>query len=312
MVEKVRIVAERVLGEVGKVVYGLEREARVILASMIVGGHVLLEGIPGVAKTTMAKAFASSLDLSFSRIQFTPDLLPSDIIGTMIYDQKKGEFRLHKGPVFANIVLADEINRASPRTQSALLEAMQERQVTIEGESLRLPEPFLVIATQNPIEMEGTFPLPEAQLDRFLVKVNIGMPSRDTLRTILSNLRRIREWPVEKVAEAGDILAARDELWRVSVNDDVVDYIISLVEESHKEPGVRLGGSPRAAIALYELSRALAAMDGRDYVIPDDVKEAARYVFPHRIILQPEAQAEGLTAERVVDRLLARVPVPVP
>ncbi|MCE4625812.1 MAG: MoxR family ATPase [Desulfurococcales archaeon] len=311
-VENVRRLAQSVIGEVTKVVYGLERELKIILASMIVGGHVLLEGIPGVAKTTMAKAIASSLQLSFSRIQFTPDLLPSDIIGTMVFDQKSAEFRLRKGPIFANIILADEINRASPRTQSALLEAMQERQVTIEGNTLRLPEPFLVIATMNPIEMEGTFPLPEAQLDRFLVKVVIEMPGKETLSTVLDNLRRIYEWPVQKAATGEDILAAREAIWDVEVKPEVKDYIIDLVLTSHKMEGVRLGGSPRAAIALLQLSRALAAIDGRDYVIPDDVKEAARYVLPHRIILSPEAEAEGLNPHSIVEKLLQRVKVPVP
>ena len=311
-VERVKSLYERVSLEVGKVVYGLERELRVVLASMIVGGHVLLEGVPGVAKTTMAKALASSLSLSFRRIQFTPDLLPSDIMGTMVFDQKTGEFRLRKGPIFANIILADEINRASPRTQSALLEAMQERQVTIEGETLPLPRPFLVIATMNPIEMEGTFPLPEAQLDRFLVKVVIGMPPREVLALVLEGLRTIEEWPVRPVAGGDDILAAREEVWGVRVEPPVRDYILDLVYATHKLPGVQLGAGPRAAIALQQLSRALAAMDGRSYVIPDDVKEAARYVLPHRIILSPEAEAEGARPGDLVEKLLNTIKVPVP
>ena len=308
----VKELADRIVGEVGKVVYGLERETRVIVAALLVGGHVLLEGVPGVAKTTLAKALAGSLSLGFKRVQFTPDLLPSDIIGTLVYDQKTGEFRLRKGPVFTNILLADEINRASPRTQSALLEAMQERQVTIEGNTLRLPDPFFVIATQNPIEMEGTFPLPEAQLDRFLVKVVIGLPARDVLRRVLRELRSIERWPVRSVAGAGELAEAREAIWRVEVRDPVLDYILDLVEATHKHPAVRLGAGPRAAIALQQVSRALAAMDGRDYVIPDDVKEAARYVLPHRLILQPEAEAEGTTAEQVVGQLLEATPVPVP
>jgi MoxR-like ATPase len=310
--EAVRRLADQVLGEVGKVVYGLEEETRLILAAMLAGGHVLLEGVPGVAKTTLAKALASSTSLMFKRVQFTPDLLPSDIIGTMIYDQRSGEFRLRKGPVFTNILLADEINRASPRTQSALLEAMQERQVTIEGETLKLPEPFLVIATQNPIEMEGTFPLPEAQLDRFLVKVVIGLPGRDVLRRVLRGLRRIEEWPVKPVVSAGEILAAREAIWSVEVKDPVLDYILDLVEATHRHPDVRLGAGPRAAIALQQVARALAAMEGRDYTIPDDVKTAARYVLPHRLVLKPEAEVEGTTAEKVVEQILSEVAVPVP
>ena len=311
-IAKVRVLADRVLGEVSKVVYGLENEARVILASLVVGGHVLIEGVPGVAKTTLAKAIASSLNLSFKRIQFTPDLLPSDIIGTMIYDQETKQFRVRKGPIFANIVLADEINRASPRTQSALLEAMQERQVSIEGNTLRLPEPFMVIATQNPVELEGTFPLPEAQLDRFLVKVPIRRPSRNVLKKVLKSLRVIEQWPISPVAGARDILEAREAVWSVEVSEPVIDYIIDLVDATHEYPGVELGASPRAAISLQQLARALAAMAGRDYVIPDDVKAAARYVLPHRILLAPEAEAEGLTPETVVKNILEKTRVPVP
>ena len=304
--------AEKVLGQVGRVVYGLEEETRMVLAALVAGGHVLLEGVPGVAKTTLAKAVASSTRLGFRRVQFTPDLLPSDIIGTVVYDQRSGEFRLRKGPVFTNILLADEINRASPRTQSALLEAMQEKQVTIEGETLRLPEPFLVIATQNPVEMEGTFPLPEAQLDRFLVKVTIGLPPRRVLRRILRGVREIEKWPIQPVASAGDILAAREAVWSVEVRDPVLDYILDLVEATHRHPDVRLGASPRAAIALQQVSRTLAALEGRDYVIPDDVKKAARYVLPHRLVLRPEAEVEGRTGEQVVEEVLSETPVPVP
>ncbi|ALL00249.1 MoxR-like ATPase [Pyrodictium delaneyi] len=304
--------AERVTSEVSKVVYGLEEELRIILAALLAGGHVLLEGVPGVAKTTLAKALASSMKLEFKRIQFTPDLLPSDIIGTMVYDQRSGEFRLRRGPVFTNILLADEINRASPRTQSALLEAMQERQVTIEGQTLSLPEPFLVIATQNPIELEGTFPLPEAQIDRFLVKVVIPMPGREVLRRILRGLETIESWPVEPVASREDVVEARKAIWSVEVSDPVLDYIIDLVEETHRHPDVRLGAGPRAAIALQQVARALAAMEGRSYVIPDDVKTAARYVLVHRIILKPEAEAEGRRPEDVLDTILSKVPVPVP
>ena len=308
----VRELAERIMQEITKVVYGLEEEIKIVLASLIVGGHVLLEGVPGVAKTTLAKALADSLDLKFRRIQFTPDLLPSDIIGTMIYDQEAKRFQVRKGPIFANIVLADEINRASPRTQSALLEAMQERQVTIENQTYKLEEPFFVIATQNPIEMEGTFPLPEAQLDRFLVKVVIPLPGRDTLRRILLEYQTIEEWPVRKVASGRDILEARKAIWGIKLRDEVVEYILDLVEATHKHPDVRLGAGPRAAIALMQLGRALAALDGRDYVIPDDVKTAARYVLIHRIILRPEAEAEGRTTETVVNNILASVKVPVP
>ena len=307
--ERMHKLAHAVLSETGKVLVGLRDEVRLILSSMIVGGHVLLEGVPGVAKTTMAKAVASALNLKYRRIQFTPDLLPADIIGTMIYRQDKG-FVFHKGPIFTNILLVDEINRASPRTQSALLEAMQERQVTIEGNTLKLPEPFIVIATQNPIELEGTFPLPEAQIDRFLMKIEIGYPGRNETKEILKRLRIIEEWPIRPVAGAEDILAARDIVWSIHVEESVMDYIVSIVEETRRHPAVRLGGSPRAAIALLQVARALAVMDGRDYVIPDDVKKAALPVLVHRLILRPEAELEGVTPRSVVSDILKKIPVP--
>ncbi len=311
-IKLIQDIAGRVLGEVKKVVYGLEEEAKILLATIIIGGHALLEGVPGVAKTTLAKALASALNLEFKRIQFTPDLLPSDIIGTVVYDQRTGEFRVRKGPIFTNILLADEINRASPRTQSALLEAMQEKQVTIEGVTYKLSEPFTVIATQNPIELEGTFPLPEAQLDRFLVKIPISMPSRRVLLKIMVNYRVIESWPVRGVVGSEEILKAREALWEITLSDPVLNYIVDLVEATHKHPDVRLGASPRAALALMQLGRVLAAMDGRDYVIPDDVKRAAKYVLIHRVILRPEAEAMDRRPEDVVESILSSVPVPVP
>ncbi|MEB3772571.1 MAG: MoxR family ATPase [Desulfurococcales archaeon] len=301
---------EKVIGEVSKVVVGKKEDVKVILASMISKGHVLIEGVPGVAKTTMAKAIASALNLSFKRIQFTPDLLPSDIVGTMVYDPKTGDFKLRKGPIFANIVLADEINRASPRTQSALLEAMQERQVTIEGNTLKLPEPFTVLATQNPIELEGTFPLPEAQTDRFLVKLNVTYPSRDEMLEVLKRLRQIEEWPVQPVAGAEDLEALNSLSWRIHVSEELLGYITDIVEETRRHPAVRLGGSPRAAISLLLVSRSIALLEGRDYVIPDDVKAAAGPVLNHRIILKPEAEIEGETPDRVIESVLKKVPVP--
>ena len=317
--------AKLILRELGRVVVGYEREARIVLAALISGGNVLLEGVPGLAKTTLVKALARLMGLvgfeeeiggvpfrGFTRIQFTPDLLPSDVTGSLVWNPREARFEPQLGPVFAYMVLADEINRASPRTQSALLEAMQERQVTIEGNTLPLPEPFLVIATQNPIELEGTFPLPEAQIDRFLVKVTIPMPGREVLRRILRGLETIERWPVEPVASRDEILEARRAIWRVEVSDPVVDYIIDLVEETHRHPDVRLGASPRAAIALQQLARALAALEGRGYVIPDDVKTAARYVLVHRVILRPEAEAEGRRPEDVVESILSSVRVPVP
>ncbi len=303
-------ITEKILAEVSKVLVGKDRDVLLILAAMVAGGHVLLEGVPGVAKTTMAKAVASALNLKFKRIQFTPDLLPTDIIGTMVYDPKTGEFRLRRGPIFANIVLADEINRASPRTQSALLEAMQERQVTIEGNTLRLPEPFIVIATQNPIEMEGTFPLPEAQVDRFLMKLDVGYPNRSETIEMLKRLRTIEEWPIKPVASEKDIMALRSMSWSVHVDESILNYIADIVEETRRHPTVKLGGSPRAAISLLQVSRALALLDGRDYVLPDDVKNAAKPVLRHRIILTPEAEIEGIDPNQVIDEILRKIPAP--
>jgi MoxR-like ATPase len=301
---------EKVIGEVSKVVIGKKNDIKIMLASMISRGHVLIEGVPGVAKTTMAKAIASALNLSFKRIQFTPDLLPSDIVGTMVYDPKTGDFKLRKGPIFANIILADEINRASPRTQSALLEAMQERQVTIEGNTLKLPEPFTVLATQNPVELEGTFPLPEAQTDRFLVKLSVTYPSRDEMLEVLRKLRQIEEWPIRPVAGAEDIEKLSRLSWRIHVSDELLGYITDIVEETRHHPSVRLGGSPRAAISLLLVSRSMALLEGRDYVIPDDIKLAAGPVLNHRIIMKPEAEIEGETPEKVIENVLKKVPVP--
>ncbi|MEB3755517.1 MAG: MoxR family ATPase [Desulfurococcales archaeon] len=302
--------SEKVLREIEKVIVGKRGDITIILASLIARGHILLEGVPGVAKTTMAKAVAAALDLSFKRIQFTPDLLPSDIVGTMVYDPRSGDFRLRKGPIFANIVLADEINRASPRTQSALLEAMQEKQVTIEGNTLPLPEPFMVIATQNPIELEGTFPLPEAQTDRFLVKLEISYPARDELRNILKRLREIEEWPIKPVAGKEELQSLSSTLWDIHISEELLSYIVDIIEETRKHPSVKLGGSPRAAISLLQMSRSLALLNGRDYIIPDDIKRAAKPVLVHRIILKPEAEIEGETSSQVIDEVLKKVPVP--
>ena len=313
LVSHVRRLYERVRGEVAKVIVGKEREVRLVIASVIAGGHVILEGEPGLAKTTLARAVASSLRLSFKRIQFTPDLLPSDIIGTVVYDLRQGEFRFRKGPIFANLVLADEINRGSPRTQSAFLEAMQEERVTVEGVTYELPKPFIVIATMNPIELEGVFPLPEAQLDRFMASVRLTYPSRGELIEIVRRERVVTEWPVEPVAGPEDLLEAREALYEVRIEEPVLNYMLDIVEATHKHPAVLYGASPRAAIMLARLSRALAAVDGRDYVIPDDVKEAAPAVLRHRLVLRPEAEAEGSRAkDRVVAEILKGVPTPSP
>ncbi len=291
-----------------------EREVKLILAALIARGHVLIEGVPGVAKTTIAKTIARTLSLDFKRVQMTPDLLPMDIIGYKIFDQKTAEFKFVKGPIFTNILLVDEINRASPRTQSALLEAMQERQVTIEGDTFRLDEPFIVLATQNPIEMEGVFPLPEAQLDRFLVKIETGYPSTKGFVEMLKKVDEIEAWVeaikpvVTKEEVLNEIRSARD----VKVDEAVYQYIASLVEETRRHHAVRLGASPRSGIAVLRMAKAVAYLEGRNYVIPDDVKQVLAPTLSHRIILKPEYEVEGLTASRVVEEIANRVPVPRP
>ncbi len=303
-----------VISESSRILVERERETKFIIASMVVSGHVLLEGVPGIAKTLTARVVAKLFNLRYKRIQFTPDLLPADIIGTKIYNPKTSDFEIRTGPIFANIVLADEINRASPRTQSALLEAMQERQVTIEGETMRLEDPFIVIATQNPIEMEGTFPLPEAQIDRFLVKINVEYPSDKGLIQIMKRADEIEEElkRLTPVASGQDIIDARAEVRNVFVDDSLLDYIVRIVRGTHGHPAVRLGASPRGAIALHKLSRVWAIMSGRDYVIPDDIKAVAREALQHRIILKPEYAFEGVTPRKVVDEVLAKIPVPTP
>jgi MoxR-like ATPase len=291
-----------------------EFEVKAIVACLLARGHALIEGVPGIAKTYTAKSIARLLSLDFRRVQMTPDLLPSDIVGYYVFDQRTGEFRLRKGPIFTNILLVDEINRASPRTQSALLEAMQERQVTIEGQTLKLEEPFMVLATQNPIEMEGVFPLPEAQVDRFLAKIVTGYISH---RGFVELLRRVHE--IEQAIENLRPVVPREvvleEIKRaaeVRVEDAVLDYIASIVEETRVHPAVRLGGSPRAGIAMLKLAKAWAYLDGRNYVIPDDVKAVAKLALIHRIILKPEYEVQGVTSERVIESVLSKVPVPRP
>ena len=310
MIPSVKELSDKIVNEVSKVVVGKTEEVRMIIACLIAGGHALLQGVPGVAKTVIAKALANSLSLQFGRIQFTPDLLPSDIVGTFIFDQKTSDFKLRQGPVFSNIILADEINRASPKTQSALLEAMQERQVTVEGTTLKLPIPFIVLATQNPIEFEGTYPLPEAQIDRFLMRIEIGYPTRAETIQILKRLKQIYEWNIKPVVDEVTIGNVTQLLWKVNVDDTVSGYIADLVEVSRKNANVRLGGSPRAATALQTASMAIAMMEGRDYVIPDDVKRIALHVLPHRLILTQEAVLDGITQSSLVKQILTSVKVP--
>ena len=299
-----------VLREVSKVIVGKEEEVKVILASMIAGGHVIIEGVPGVAKTTIAKSIAAAFRLSFSRIQFTPDVLPSDVLGTHVYVGDKFVFR--KGPIFANIVLADEINRANPRTQSAFLEAMQEGQVTIWGETFKLPKPFIVLATMNPVELEGVYPLPDAQLDKFMTSIRLDYPDRDEEISVLERSDFIEELPVNPVASAEDLLMLQKIALKIHVEKNIIGYIVDIIRATRRDDDVSLGASPRAGVHLLKASRALALIEGRNYVIPDDVKYMAPKVLAHRIILKKKALASGLTTLDILERVLKTVKPPMP
>lgn len=310
----IREMAERVRAEIHKSIVGMDTAIDALLISLLVQGHVLIEGVPGLAKTYLAKAFANTLTLSFKRIQFTNDLLPSDILGGMIFDRRNGEFSFRPGPIFANIVLADEINRGAPRTQSALLEAMQEFQVTVEGKTYPLPRPFMVIATQNPIELEGTYPLPEAELDRFLLRVLVNYPSREEEIEILRLKNTIGEsLNVSPVAGAEQVLEAFEAVKSVHVDDDVLGYIVDIVRESRGLPDVVMGASTRAETALLYSSKAYAAIMGRDYVTPDDVKYVTPLALNHRIILRGQVSPVGRAEQGmmvVVKKVLERVEAP--
>ncbi len=313
-VNDVAALSQQIIAEVERAIVGKTEVLRMILAACLsTGGHVLLEDYPGLAKTLIANSFATVLGLTFRRIQFTPDLLPGDITGGYVYDRTGGAFQLRKGPLFANIILADEINRASPKTQSALLEAMQEYQVTLEGETLELPDPFIVIATQNPIEYEGTFPLPEAQLDRFIMKLSIGYPSGDAEQEILRRRRERRqdEFSLTAVTDAAGVLGMRQVIERVHVDTDVERYMVDLVRATRHHRHVAVGSSPRGALALLKLARTWAAMHGRDFVIPDDVKLFAHAAIAHRLILEPDLWTDRHAADDVVSELERMVAVPV-
>jgi len=302
-----------IIAQVERAVVGKRRLLEQIVAAVLAGGHVLLEDYPGLAKTLVANSLAAVLGLDFKRIQFTPDLLPGDITGGYVYDRAAGRFELRRGPLFANVILADEINRASPKTQSALLEAMQEFQVTLEGETMKLPEPFVVLATQNPIEYEGTFPLPEAQLDRFLVKLAVGYPGAGDEQEILRRRRERRQdnLELETVTGAAELLAMRRAVEEVHVDPDLEAYIVSLVQATRQRRQVAVGASPRGSLALLKLSRAQAAMQGRDYLLPDDVKAFVRPALVHRLILEPDLWMKRHAAEEILDEILQSVPVPV-
>ena len=304
-------VARRIADNVATVIVGKNDAIEQALAAFIAEGHILVEDVPGVGKTMLARALAVSIGGSFSRIQFTPDMLPSDVTGVSVYNQADGEFSFRSGPIFAQLVLADEINRATPKTQSALLEAMEERQVTVDGESHLLTPPFLVIATQNSIEYEGTFPLPEAQLDRFLMRVNIGYPQFDEEMTIIAQQEHSHPiHDLQPIASPDDVLQLQEEARAVYMDDLVREYLVTLAEATRSHPDAALGASPRASLGLFRTGRALALIRGRDYVLPDDIKELAVGVLSHRIVLTPAARMRGVRPERLVSELLDTVPVP--
>jgi MoxR-like ATPase len=302
--------------EVGKVVVGQEGTLSGLVSALLVRGHVLLEGVPGTAKTLLVKTLAAALDLQFKRVQFTPDLMPSDVIGQLIYEARDSSFRFREGPVFTNILLADEINRTPPKTQAALLEAMEERQVSVEGDTRPLPEPFVVVATQNPIEYEGTYPLPEAQLDRFLFKLQVGYPSFEQEQEVLARHDRgldphdIEAAGVRAVATAADLEAARRQVQAVQVEPPVLSYMVSLTRATRESPSLSLGVSPRGAANLLHAAKAWAWLAGRPFVTPDEVKQVVKPVLRHRIELRPELELEGVTPDGVLDGILTTVPVP--
>ena len=303
---------ERLVENLARVVHAPADTLRLIVLSLVAEGHVIVEDFPGVGKTMLAKSLARSLDLDFSRIQFTPDLLPSDVTGVNVFNQRTNEFEFRPGPVFANVLLVDEINRASPKTQAALLEAMQESQVTIDGESYPLDRPFMVIATQNPIEYEGTYPLPEAQLDRFSMRLSLGYPPLADEARMLNE--QTTEPPLDSltaVATLAEVTAAIDEARSLFVEESLNRYVVALLRHTRGSARLALGASPRAGIALLRVAKARALAEGRDYVLPDDVKAIARPVLAHRLILAPEARSAGLTAEEIVGEAVEQTPVPV-
>jgi len=310
-VEDPRSVALRIIENVEHVIVGKNAELRLTVTAMLCGGHVLIEDVPGVGKTMLARAIARSSGCSFRRIQFTPDLLPSDVTGVSIFNQKTLDFEFREGPLIAQVVLADEINRATPKTQSALLEAMEERQITVDGVTRPMPRPFMVLATQNPIEYEGTFPLPEAQLDRFMLRVQLGYPSA-TDEVIIMDRQQHRH-PVEDVAQVTDaqeIIRVNEAVKSIYVDPLIKQYIVQLVEATRRHESSYLGASPRGSLALYRTSQAMALLDGRDFVIPDDIKMLAFATLGHRIIVSPGARVKGVTSTEIVADCTARIPVP--
>ena len=310
-VSAVREIAQDVLSEVSRVIVGYGEILQQLFIALLVNGHVLLEGVPGLGKTVMAKTYANTLGISFRRIQFTPDLLPADITGTKIFSQEEGTFVLMKGPIFANVVLADEINRSAPKTQAALLEAMAERQVTIEGETLLLDSPFIVVATENPVEMEGTYPLPEAQVDRFLFKLWLDYPEQEDEVEIMKRQISGESPTVDHVTTGEEILAAQRIMNHVYIDDRILKYIRDVVLKTRNHPQISLGCGPRASLVLMKTSKARAAILGRVYVTPDDVRALTFATLNHRIYLKPEAELEGLDIRSVIKKIVEEIPVPI-
>lgn len=304
--------AERITENVKKVIVGKDEIIQLVLVAVLCEGHVLLEDVPGTGKTTLARALSTSLGCAFKRIQFTPDLLPSDVTGLAWFNQKIQEFEFRPGPIMNQVILADEINRATPRTQSALLEAMQERQVTADGVTRPLSRPFLVLATQNPVELEGTFPLPEAQIDRFLLKVALGYPSRSEENAILERFRSIDPLPsLQAVTTPEEIISAQEERRSIRVDDSIRDYIVQVSRSTRNNPEIQLGASPRATLALYQSAQAWAAIHSRNFVLPDDVKTMAPHVMGHRLMIAPQAQLRGRNTDDLINDIVSTVPVPV-
>lgn len=309
--QKVQTVANRIISNVEQVIIGKDREIRMTVVALLCEGHLLIEDVPGVGKTMLARAIARSIGSTYRRIQFTPDMLPSDVTGVSVFNQKTLEFEFRPGPIMAQIVLADEINRATPKTQSALLEAMEERQVTVDGTTYQMSRPFLVLATQNPIEYEGTFPLPEAQVDRFLIRIRLGYPIKEQEISILE--LQAQTHPIEhleKIVSVDELTDAQEAVRDVYVDDSVKEYIVDLVSTTRDHPDVYLGASPRGSLALFRAARAWAAIDRRDYVLPDDVKLLAEPTLAHRLIVSPSARIKNVDASQVIQEALTHTPVP--
>ncbi|MCL1808203.1 MAG: MoxR family ATPase [Clostridiales bacterium] len=311
---KAREVSETLMSEMTRVVVGQSELCHMMAVCLIAGGHMIIEGAPGLGKTLAARTMAKIVDVPFKRVQFTSDLMPSDIIGTNVYDASSGRFVLRQGPLFTSFLLADEINRTPPKTQSALLEAMEEGRVTIDGMSYDLPQPFIVLATENPIEYEGTYPLPEAQLDRFMLKLMVGYPEHQESKRLLNNVQNgfnaqvLQD--VRPLLSPQDVMSARAEVNEIRVEDTLLDYILRIIEATRKDSAVYLGASPRAGIAMLQAGKAMAVMEGRDFCVPEDFKAIAKHALRHRLLLTPDAEIEGLTADRVLDKVLTTVPVP--